>query len=170
MGRWHKTELFIYPEGADYESRNFQFRLSTATVEVDSSNFTPLPQVHRILMLLQGKMELKHEGHHTKTLNKFDLDEFEGDWKTSSKGQCVDFNLMLRKGTKGKVSGISINKNKFHYLSLEGKLNFIYIVSGKIEIKNQIINAGTLIQFKSPSEIELSAMEPSDIVSVEIIK
>ncbi len=33
------TELFIYPEVAEYSERNFDFRISTATVEVEESNF-----------------------------------------------------------------------------------------------------------------------------------
>ena len=37
------TELFIYPMTSKYTSRNFHFRLSTATVNVEESTFTSLP-------------------------------------------------------------------------------------------------------------------------------
>ena len=47
------TELFIYPEGSAYSERNFDFRLSTATVEIETSVFTPLPHVQRTLMVLE---------------------------------------------------------------------------------------------------------------------
>jgi environmental stress-induced protein Ves len=32
------TELFISPEGSSYKKRDFDFRLSTATVEVNQSS------------------------------------------------------------------------------------------------------------------------------------
>ena len=35
------TELFIFPPTGNYRKRNFDFRLSTATVEVDTSDFLP---------------------------------------------------------------------------------------------------------------------------------
>ena len=60
------TELFIYPEGATYEDRNFKFRLSIATVESETSEFTPLAGVKRTLMLLHGELTLKHEGQYEK--------------------------------------------------------------------------------------------------------
>ena len=48
------TELFIFPPTADYQQRNFQFRLSTATVEADRSDFTLLNGISRKLMVLSG--------------------------------------------------------------------------------------------------------------------
>ena len=48
------TELFIYPPTSNYESRNFDFRISSATVEIEQSNFTKLPEISRQLMVLKG--------------------------------------------------------------------------------------------------------------------
>ena len=48
------TQLYIYPEHADYSRRDFIFRLSSATVECERSEFTSLPEVDRILMVLRG--------------------------------------------------------------------------------------------------------------------
>lgn len=55
------TELFIYPENANYKAGNYQFRLSTATVEIEASTFTPLPGVDRTLIVLEGEMQLDHK-------------------------------------------------------------------------------------------------------------
>ena len=41
------TQLFLSPEGGSYPDRTFDFRLSTATVEVEKSNFTDLTGYHR---------------------------------------------------------------------------------------------------------------------------
>ena len=59
--RWSgglSTELYIFPEDSEYVERNFKYRLSTATVEIEQSVFTPLPGVDRTLMVLEGEMKL----------------------------------------------------------------------------------------------------------------
>ncbi len=58
------TELAIHPENASYQNRQFNWRLSTATVEVEESNFTSLPGVERLIMSLSEDLELKHKDHH----------------------------------------------------------------------------------------------------------
>ena len=41
------TQLAIAPKGAVYADRDFLWRLSSATVELDESDFTPLPAYDR---------------------------------------------------------------------------------------------------------------------------
>ena len=41
------TQLLIAPEGAHYAARDFLWRVSSATVELDESDFTPLPARHQ---------------------------------------------------------------------------------------------------------------------------
>ena len=43
------TQLFLSPKEGSYPDRTFDFRLSTATVEVEKSDFTDLTGYHRIL-------------------------------------------------------------------------------------------------------------------------
>ena len=105
--KWNEgttKELYIYPPSANYKSLDFDFRISTATVETEESSFTNLPSVLRELMVLNGEIEIKHKNHYTKKLRQFDIDKFEGDWETSSKGKCVDFNLMTMRDTNGQLS------------------------------------------------------------------
>ena len=45
VGQWSggtTTELFIWPEGADYAKREFSVRVSSARVGLEESDFTPL--------------------------------------------------------------------------------------------------------------------------------
>lgn len=124
------TELFIFPLKAGYHQRNFQFRLSKSTVETDKSDFTSLPGVSRKLMVLSGKITLCHEGHHSRQLNKFEVDEFEGDWKTSSVGKCTDFNLMTAGKTTGDLQALVIKKKQFINYEIKKTVSgflFIYI-------------------------------------------
>jgi len=91
-------QLFIYPENSAYADRNFEFRISTATVETETSVFTSLPGYSRQLMVLEGELRLEHEDQHITLLKKFDVDHFRGEWKTVSYGKATDFNVMWSKG------------------------------------------------------------------------
>ena len=97
------SQIAIWPPDADYSTKKFVWRLSTARVELEESAFTPLPGVERILMLMAGCMELKHTDHHDVVLQPYDQDHFWGDWHTKSVGRASDFNLMMTKGCSGSL-------------------------------------------------------------------
>lgn len=166
------TELFIYPPEADYQKRNFLFRLSTATVETEKSDFTTLDDFFRRLMVLEGKITIKHEDRYSRQLNKFDSDEFEGGWKTSSEGKCIDFNLMTKGEIKGVIKALTLEKNqditdelREDYIWL-----FIYIFKVKIRINfsqfSEILSKGNLLSINSLDffKIQISSKEKSEIV------
>lgn len=109
------TELAISPDGSVYAERDFQWRLSSATVELEESTFTCLPDYSRLIMTLKGGIRLSHNGGDWLDLPEFTVHAFDGADETVSVGKVVDFNLMLRKGrcggelipfqTKDEVSG-----------------------------------------------------------------
>ena len=99
------TQLAIWPEGADYGARRFDWRISTAIVEDEKSVFTALPGIHRLLMILDGEIEVTHNGERTLAMKPLaDVDEFEGGWGSASGGRCGDFNLMTVAGYRGAMS------------------------------------------------------------------
>lgn len=172
------TELFIYPPEADFKQRNFDFRLSTATVEVEASDFTPLQDVSRTLMVLDGQMILSHQNHHSKTLNNFDVDQFDGGWQTQSKGRCVDFNLMTKGQTTGNLDHLAMLANKSAVLNYDSNYNklFLFAYSGAINLtlENEHISlnkgellALTLIELES-NEIKLEALEDVDLIVIYV--
>jgi environmental stress-induced protein Ves len=170
------TELFIFPAAADYQQRNFQFRLSTATVETEKSDFTSLHGISRKLMVLAGKITLSHEGHYSRQLNKFDVDEFEGDWKTSSVGKCTDFNLMTIGKASGEITAIVMKEDQNVNCKIRENCDwfFIFMYSGKvrIEIKNRIttINKGDLLILNKLTTriIEIIGIQNSEVILSEI--
>lgn len=105
------TEIAIYPRSSRYIDRQFDYRISTAHVEVEESKFTSLPGYDRILMCLEGKVGLIHKGHHTSQLLPMDADEFKGDWETMSQGTCTDFNLIFDQNLHGAMARIKCNQN-----------------------------------------------------------
>lgn len=170
------TELFIFPLTADYQQRNFQFRLSTATIETDKSVFASLNGISRRLMVLDGKITLSHEGHYSRQLNKFDADEFEGDWKTSSIGKCTDFNLMTTGKTSGELTAIVIEIESCVNFNVKPNPDWliIYIYSGTVRADlNNIsatLNRGDLLVLNklTTRSIEISGIENSELVISEI--
>ena len=170
------TQLFIFPPTASYQERNFQFRLSTATVEVEKSDFTALPGFSRKLMILAGEITISHEGHYTKQLNRFDVDSFEGHWKTSSVGKCTDFNLMTTGSATGEISACVVEKGTSVSVSIKENCDwfFIYLSSGKIsiEIDNKIttLSKGDLLVFNKPTirNLEIKGIENSELVISEV--
>ena len=98
------TELFIWPEGADYGKREFSFRVSSATVELAESDFTPLPGVERYITPLSGGFALTHPGKPAVRMAPMDAPyRFSGEEATHCVGKATDFNLML-KGVAGEMA------------------------------------------------------------------
>ena len=127
------TQLYIYPQNADYQKRNFKFRISIATTELMESTFTKLEGVKRIISILKGNMTLSHKNKYDITLAPYKIDRFSGDWDTASKGKVKDFNRML-KDCDGDFWYKEINGNENIILGEEELIFFIYCISGKIEI------------------------------------
>ena len=101
------TEIAIYPKGAIYGCRDFRWRISSARVE---SEFTILPGIWRLIMVLEGDMTLEHERHHSARLQPFQQDAFAGEWVTRSRGMAMDFNIMLTAGCTGQIRAVSMQR------------------------------------------------------------
>jgi len=103
------TELFIYPENSSYQERNFTWRISSATVDLDTSKFTQLVDYERIIMVLEGKLILNHDGIDSINLKELEQFEFDGGINTDSIGKVTDFNVMMRKGKcKGRIEVVQL--------------------------------------------------------------
>lgn len=164
------TELFIHPSDGDFATRNFLFRISTATVEAEESTFTFFEGITRHLMILKGHLELIHEGRYTKHLDPYDQDIFSGEWKTFSKGKVTDFNLMLKHGATGSLTHHRIERD--NNTSFTGKTghHFIFISSGNaIWGDGNTAEAGDLLWIEKGSELTLQALQRCDLVVIEVL-
>lgn len=157
------TELFISPEGSNFKERNFDFRLSIATIEVSSSDFTQLPETNRTLLLLEGELKLIHENHHESFLMPFSQDTFDGGWNTHSIGIAKDFNLMTKGKTKGNVHVID------HDYIMESKASQVicYNYQADAKINNEKLHPSELLIIDDPSE-PINFQTNGKLVVVEI--
>ena len=81
------VQLSIGPAGERYADRKFLWRISSATVELETSEFTSLPDYERLIAPIRGEMILSHNGGEEILLRPFDVHRFDGADLTVSKGK-----------------------------------------------------------------------------------
>lgn len=133
------AEIAIYPQDAQYAARDFAWRVSVARLDADTSVFTPLPGIERILILLRGHLILDHQGHHRVSLHPFDQDRFDGDWHTTSWGQAEDFNIMLSRGCQATARMMTVDQSQSIPLPkprTEGTAawSIVYVAEGSVSV------------------------------------
>lgn len=154
------TQLYIYPSDSLYTDRDFDLRISSAVIEVEESDFTPLKGYSRIIMVLEGELEIIHKNQYSKFLNRFDTDSFSGDWETSSKGKVIDFNLMMGEKVSGTMKAIVLIDSLPIRKTIFESENFVayYVVSGELNFESEsihsIVETGEMIVLKSIGEME----------------
>lgn len=162
------TELFIYPDGSSYAERNFQFRISTATIETATSEFTRLNGFKRHLMILDGTLKIHHKNHYQKTLNQFDVDEFMGDWETTAEGKVTDFNLMHDANFKGKIEILHLEKQLQHTLKLENDFTAFYVLNESVNIENQDFQKGNFVITNYKKSLPIYSKEKANLIIISI--
>ena len=80
------TELLVEPDSSSLAKRDFDFRLSTATVIMNTVEFSDFTGYQRILMSLDNPV----------SLNAFEPHHFDGKLKTTCQGECQDFNVIFK--------------------------------------------------------------------------
>ena len=150
------TQLCIYPNNSSYSDKSFIWRISSAKVEVEESEFTHLPSIQRKIMVLEGTLKLRHENHHDIVLKEYEVDSFSGDWKTTSNGKVKDFNLMLNKQSDGEIQAISLNELEIKSIPVckkshiyDSVCDVYYVSKNKVSVRvgddAQILCEGDLI-------------------------
>jgi environmental stress-induced protein Ves len=103
------NQLFIYPENADFDNKDFIFQVSTATVDVEESLFTFFDNYDRIIMTTDNEFVLVHNDKEEIFLAKNEPHIFYGGDKTQGKGKVNDFNLIMKRGVcRGDVMSLSM--------------------------------------------------------------
>ncbi|MFV0499506.1 MAG: HutD family protein [Bacilli bacterium] len=83
------SQVTIFPKTAEVAKQDFIYRISTATVDIDST-FTKYNKYIRYLVSLDNTILLNE----TKKLKPLEIYNFLGSDLTTSKGKCTDFNLI----------------------------------------------------------------------------
>lgn len=144
--RWSggtSQELYIFPATASVHERNFDVRISTATVEVEKSTFTDYSGYLRKLLVLEGELTINHLNHHSVQLKAFEQDFFQGDWHTTSIGKVRDFNVIYRPYLNPIVEVKTVTSES---ILLDHSADcFVYVFSGECNINNRVIATGNAV-------------------------
>ena len=154
------TELFIYPEGSSFAKRDFTLRISIATVETNTSVFTPFPNTNRTLLVLEGTQRLEHQGAHTAHLKALEQDTFSGNWTTHCTGTSRNFNVMTAGTKEAKVTVQTFAADETVSFENTDGCTFVYLLYGEAIIGVQslhpsegvVLNTSQNIDFKAPSQ------------------
>ncbi len=106
-------QYYIYPPTSSYSNRDFLFRLSMATSTTDEEvKYSNLENFTRYLVMLEGTSQVFHKGYYNIIMTPYkEIDIFDGGWESSGIGKVTDFNMMLSKGIKGKMTVIDNSGN-----------------------------------------------------------
>ena len=119
-------QLYLFPPTGHYSKREFDYRLSTATVEVAESEFSDLSGFHRILMSLDHPIRLLNASQQEeKVLEPFTPYFFEGSDSITSRGTCTDFNLIYSDHYQGQMIAVSNEQE----LARDEEIQFIYTLT-----------------------------------------
>lgn len=165
------TELFVFPADGNFQTRDFTFRISTATVEAEETTFSDFSGLTRILMILEGNITLIHEGRYTKQLAEFDQDTFDGSWPTKSQGKVRDFNVMFKENVNANVAHFALISGQKETFKLNGTHDFFFVQNGSFRCANFEIQKNDLliIEREETELIDLECVEFGDLVKVEIV-
>jgi environmental stress-induced protein Ves len=159
------TQLFIYPPEASYAARNFLFRISTATVETETSTFTDLTGFNRILLLLNGELNITHNNSHTVALKAYQPHSFDGGWHTTAVGKVTDFNVISNPNIQAQVTVIELDANQSTQLNTTANWVCLYVTKGAIKVQQYneeiTINENDFLIIPSANETEVLALQNS---------
>lgn len=163
------TELLILPTEASYKERNFIARLSSATIETSSSEFTILNGIKRFITPITHPFLLESNLKKTFLLKPFEVYEFSGNEKTLSYGMSQDFNLMINAEKADGWMKTSKDKKEILIDAKDNTLIFFFSLSSystdlKVKDYSKKIETQSLLLIKDISEktltIELSKASP----------
>ncbi|MDO5563658.1 MAG: HutD family protein [Eubacteriales bacterium] len=149
-------EIAIGGGNKDYKNRDFLWRVSSATCDLEESEFSDLTNYSRFLTTLDKPIKLEHFSAISKekisdiTLEPFMVHNFDGEIRTVSHGKCKDFNLMTKKldafgsmivENKNNGGLIILDESEHRKFGLKVK-QVVFIASGGILIRetNQELN------------------------------
>ncbi|KXT85801.1 hypothetical protein STRDD11_00200 [Streptococcus sp. DD11] len=153
-------QLFLSPPDGHCGSRNFDYRLSTATVEAAESSFSDFSGFHRILMSLDRPLSLQNASRQEETvLAPFTPYVFEGSDSITSRGTCTDFNLIYSDHYQGQMIALSDGQELSRNESIQCiyALDDLTVTLGEQQPRN-IEAQELLIVEKETQETELQIM------------
>lgn len=163
------TQLIVSPPGADYGTRIFDWRISSASVDVEHSYFTPLAGVKRIIIPLSGNLKISFNNSDPIILKPFEQISFSGDTPTESWGKVIDFNVMCKNGFTAEVDCLHLIKDEEYNIGADSAEYFIYCYTGEIIVETIVIGGNESYIIKN-ERCKFKVKQQARVIVVKLIK
>lgn len=147
------SQIFIDPADSSVADKSFNYRISSATCDLDQSDFTPYSDFERYITPLNGNLKLINNGNEIK-INPFEIYFFDGSDNVTSIGKVRDYNLIVRKGHKGLMYSKKLEDSSYE---LKAKSNKVIVFNYQAELFYEI--NGEKSVFDKFSALELTEGE-----------
>lgn len=164
------TQLFISPLDAHYKVGEFDVRISSATIELEHSEFSILNGYDRIICTLNNPIQIKHDYKTSHLLNPYEWHAFSGESVTESFGKCTDFNVIYKRGLHIDVYWLA--QDKF-YIHDETTYILYFTQKVMIELDNSVLTVpknSCLYMKQQKGLCEIKALQPHSVIVVEYHK
>lgn len=101
-------EYCIFPATSSYSEKNFDYRISSATIDIAPSEFTQFDGYTRYLIMLDNTLEI-HQNKQHKEFKALEIFSFDSQDQITSFSKGSDFNLMIKKSKNNAL--VSLHKN-----------------------------------------------------------
>lgn len=157
------TELLIFPENSSVSEQNFDYRISTAQVLVEKSEFTFFPNYERKLAILEGNLKIQHNQSEWYSLKTGEQTEFKGVWETRSEGQVVDFNVIYSDKYRSSIDWV--NHLTLADFNQGNEVVGIYCLNGTIQINDILLEKGDFIHANG---VVHSVLNSEDVLCIKV--
>lgn len=163
------TEIFLYPEDGDYARRQFDYRVSSATLETEEAVFTPLPGITRVILPLENTMVLVHGQDEKVMLTPYQSYHFSGETVTKGIGLNRDFNLLMNHGNRGHVEVLTIDGMGSLVEETENTLYFYEKGLLPLDVSGTAIRPGDSILVRECERLEMVNSSPEHVILLKVI-
>lgn len=154
-------EYFLSPADSSYAARNFDFRISSASIEKMPSNFTNFKGYQRYLVMLDNELKINRNGI-DEEYSKNEIFQFDSGDEIQSFSMGNDFNLMVQKeGSAFDLKVTSLNND------LESSFVFIFALEEtnvKINQQEFRLNVNDLLIVENQEEAKMSFFSDKNLI------
>lgn len=162
-------ELYIEPVESHFIDRNFEMRLSIATIDQENTSFTSLDGFKRNLLLLSGRITLISESGSETLLEVGSMHAFSGGEVIQCLGTGRDFNLMTSNSLTCKSLSILPKQEEIEVSIQEGEQFFLFSDQGSAEIIHDeiktLVPQKQLFQFCQPTNLKILCSPESTVIA-----
>ncbi|SFI82837.1 HutD family protein [Myroides guanonis] len=155
-------QYYIHPLKSNYSDKNFYYRISSATIEIEESLFTQFKGYNRYLIMLDNNLNIKHNGI-IKSFKPLEIFSFDSNDEVLSYSKGSDFNLMVTKQLDN--ASIRIDSGLIEVTSRKTILFALKECMLNIDNSNKLIKSKDLIILQSDIT---SILLPIDFIVIEI--